>query len=128
MAIEDDLLCVLAAVVIQKKKTMGMISEGLIALVTWNTRGSQNIFMFKYNCYRHFCRLGFLGWRLLRSDKTKVFLNCLVSPSFEIHVSLEIRKLLTLFKPYLFIDRSPRIFNKDFVFVACTRFLMIKIM
>ena len=128
MAIEDDLLCVLAAVVIQKKKTMGMISEGLIALVTWNTRGSHSIFKFKYNSYKHFWSLGFLGWKLLRSDKTKVFLNCLASSSFEFHAALDIRKLLTLFKPYFFIDRSPRIFNKDFVFVACTRFLMIKIM
>ena len=65
MDIEDELLCVLAAVIIEKKKTKGMISEGLITLVTWNTRGSHSIFKFTYNSYKHFPRLGFLGWRLL---------------------------------------------------------------
>ena len=75
MDIEDELLCVLAAVIIQRKKTKGMVSEGLIALVTWNTRGSHSIAKFKYNSYKHFRRLGSLGWRLVQSDKTKVFLD-----------------------------------------------------
>ena len=51
-----------------------MVSEGLIALITWNTKGSHCIFKFKYNSYKHFGRLGSLGWRLSRSDKLKYFL------------------------------------------------------
>ena len=54
MGSEDDLLCVVAAVIIQRKKTKGMVSEGLIALVTWKTRGSHCIAKFKYNSYKHF--------------------------------------------------------------------------
>ena len=54
MGSEDDLLCVVAAVIIQRKKTKGMVSEGLIALITWNTRGSHCIAKFKYNSYKHF--------------------------------------------------------------------------
>ena len=87
MDIEDELLCVLAAVITQRKKAKDMFSEGLIALVTCNTRGSHSIFKFKYSSYKHFRRLGSLGWRLLRSDKTKVFLKYFVSSSFEIYVT-----------------------------------------
>ena len=49
-------------------KTKGMVSEGFIALVTWNTRGSHRIFKFKYDSYKHFQRIGFLRWSLLRFD------------------------------------------------------------
>ena len=84
---EDELLCVLAAVIIQRKKAKGLVSEGLIVLVTWNTRRSHCIFKFKHNSYKHFQRLGSLGWKLLRSDKTKIFLKYLVSSPFEFHAS-----------------------------------------
>ena len=62
--------------------------------------------------------------RLLRSDKTKALVKYLASSSFKFHSTWEIRKLLTLFKAHFFIDRSPRIFNKDFVFVVCTRLVI----
>ena len=87
MGSEDELLCVLAAVIIQRKKTKDIASEGLMALVTWNTIGFHSIFKFKYNSYKHFRRLGSLGWRLLQSDKTKVFLKYLASSSVEFHAT-----------------------------------------
>ena len=64
MSSEDALLCVPAVVIIQKKtttkkeKTQGLVSEGRIALVTWNTTWSHSIFKFNYNSYKHFQRLG----------------------------------------------------------------------
>ena len=74
MDIEDELLCVLAAVIIQRKKTKGMVSEGLIALVTWNTRGSHSIAKFKYNSYKHFEGLVLLVGDLCNLIKLKYFL------------------------------------------------------
>ena len=100
------------------EKTKGMVSESHIALVT---RGSHCIFKFKYNSYKHFRRLGSLGWRLLKYDKTKIFLKYPASSPFEFHATQEIRKPLTLFKAHFFINRSPSFFNKDFVFVDCAR-------
>ena len=94
----------------------------------YDFRGSRSIFKFNYNSYKHFRTLVSFVWRLLRSDKTKVFLKCLASFSFEFPATLEIRKLFTIFKVHFFIDRSALIFNKDFVFGACTRLLMLKIM
>ena len=52
---ENELLCVFTIVIIQRKKKkkkrkQGIVSEGLIALVTWNTRGSHSIFKFKVTC------------------------------------------------------------------------------
>ena len=67
---EDELLCAPAAVIIQREKTtkkekrQGMVSEGLIALVIWNTRGTHSIFKFTYNSYKHFQRFASIGWRL----------------------------------------------------------------
>ena len=66
-------------------------------------------------------RMFLLTGSLLRSGKTKAFVKYLVSSSFGFHATQEKRKLLTLFKAHFFIDRSSRIFNKDFGFVVCTR-------
>ena len=87
MDTEDELLCVLASMIIQRKKSKSMLSKGLIAWVTWNSKGSHSIFKFKYNSHKHFRRLCSFGWRLLRSDKTKVFLKHLASSSFEFHAT-----------------------------------------
>ena len=80
--------------IIQRKKAKGMVSEGLIVLVTWNTTGSHSIFKFKYNSYKHFRRLGSLGWSLLRSDKTKPFLKYLANSSF---ANSSLRNKITLY-------------------------------
>ena len=56
--------------------------------------------------------------RLLRSDKTQVLVKYLASSLCKSHATWEIRKLLTLFKVHFFTNRSPHIFNIDFVFVV----------
>ena len=62
--------------------------------------------------------------RLLRSDKTQVLVKYLASSLCKSHATWEIRKLLTLFKVHFFTNRSPHIFNIDFVFVVYTRLVI----
>ena len=66
-------------------------------------------------------RMFLLVGGLFQSDEIIALVKYRSSSSFKFHAVEEIRKFLTLFKAYFFIDHSSRIFKKDFAFVVCLK-------